>query len=45
MKIACALTFVGAAYGATSFALSVGNTFADLNNGFCLAMQDNQNDE
>ena len=45
MKIACALTFVGAAYGATSFATQVGETFGDLNRGFCLAFQDNQNDK
>ena len=46
MKIACALTFVGAAYAATtSFAAQVGTSLGKLNTGSCLAFQDNQNDE
>ena len=44
MKIACALTLVGAAYGATSLAASFGNGIGQMNTGFCLAFQDNQND-
>ena len=45
MKIALALTFVGIAYGQTNFAAQVGESLGMMNTGFCLAFQDNQNDE
>ncbi len=45
MKIALALTLVGVAYGQTSVAASLGSSLGMMNTGFCLAFQDNQNDE
>jgi len=44
-----ALTFVGAAVAQSaaqaSLAVAVGQALGDMNKGFCLAFQDNQNDD
>ncbi len=49
IKAVVALTFVGAAVAQTaaqaSLAVAVGQALGDMNKGFCLAFQDNQNDE